>query len=69
MVGAPDGKVVQRMTYKDIQEAIDNCIWRKNVGGEWVCGGDIVPCEKHIYDGKCPTLIELYAKERGTENE
>lgn len=57
------------MTDKDIQEAIENCFWRKNIGGVYVCSGDIVPCEKHIYDGKCPTLIELYAKERGTENE
>lgn len=53
------------MTDKDIQEAIDNCIWRRDILGAWVCGADIVPCEKHIYDGKCPTLIELYAKERG----
>lgn len=57
------------MTDKDIYEAIDNCIWRRDIGGVWVCGGDIVPCEKHIYDGKCPTLIELYAKERGTDGE
>ena len=64
-----NGKVVQRMTDKDIQEAIKNCFWREVINGVYVCTGDIVPCEKHIYDGKCPTLIELYAKERGTENE
>lgn len=51
------------MTDKDIQEAIDNCFWRKDVCGAYVCSGDLVPCGKHIYDGKCPTLIELYAKE------
>lgn len=55
------------MTDKDIQEAIDKCFWRKDVGGVYVCSGDVVPCEKHIYDGKCPTLIELYAKEGDTE--
>ena len=55
------------MIDKDIQEAIDKCFWRKDVGGVWLCSGDVVPCEKHIYDGKCPTLIELYEKERGTE--
>lgn len=64
-----NGKVVQKMTDKDIQEAINDCIWRMNVCGVWVCEGDVVPCEKHIHDGKCPTLIELYAKEKGIENE
>lgn len=57
------------MTDKDIQEAIKNCFWREVINGVYVCTGDIVPCEKHIYDGKCSTLIELFANERGTDNE
>ena len=49
------------MTDKDIQEAIENCFWRKDIGGGiYVCKGDLVPCEKHIYDGKCDTLINLF---------
>ena len=55
------------MTDKDIQEAIDKCFWRQNINGVWVCGGDIVPCEKHIYDGRCPTPIELFAKKEGDD--
>ena len=61
------------MTDKDIQEAIENCFWRTDIGGVYVCSGDVVPCNKHIYDGKCPTLIELYGlscmqKESGDDN-
>lgn len=55
------------MTDKDIQEAIDKCFWRKDIDGVWICSGELVPCKKHIYDGKCPTLIELYAKEGDTK--
>ena len=57
------------MTDKDIQEAIDNCIWRRDVSGIWICAGDVVPCEKHIHDGRCHTLIELFAKEGDTKND
>lgn len=51
------------MTDKDIQEAIENCFWRVKVAGIYVCRGDIVPCEKHIDDGKCETLIKLFTQQ------
>lgn len=51
------------LTDKDIQDAIENCGWRHDVCGVWVCGGDIVPCLKHIDDGRCDTLIRLFAQE------
>lgn len=58
------GKEQMMLTDKDIQDAIENCEWRKDVSGVWVCAGDIVPCLKHIDDGKCDTLMRLFAKER-----
>ena len=57
------------ITDKDVQEAIETCLWRKDIGGVWICSGDLVPCKKHIYDGKCPTLIEFFSKEKGEEKE
>ena len=53
------------ITDKDIREAVETCIWRKDCCGVYVCAGDIVPCEKHIDDGRCDTLIKLFAKEKG----
>ena len=50
------------LTDKDIQDAIENCEWRRNVCNVWVCGGDIVPCYKHIDDGRCDTLKKLFAE-------
>lgn len=63
------------MNSKDMLEEIElnlvvkKCFWRKDIGGEWVCSGDLVPCLKHIYDGKCPTLIEFFSKENSEEQE
>lgn len=56
------------LTDEMINEAIKNCFWRKDVGGVWICTGDIVPCLKHIDEGKCDTLIRLFAKEGGDTN-
>ena len=55
------------LTDKDVQDAVENCIWRKDLGGTWVCTGDIVPCLKHIDDGQCDTLKKLFAGERSSE--
>lgn len=52
------------LTDKDIQDAIKNCYWRKDVHGVWVCSGDVVPCLKHVDDGLCDTLKRLFAEER-----
>ena len=56
------------LTDKDIQDAIENCKWRKDLHGTWICEGDIVPCLKHIDDGRCDTLIRLFAK-KGADDE
>lgn len=55
------------MSDEDIQNAIENCGWRMNMGGTWICKGDIVPCLKHIDDGRCDTLRKLFAKEQEHE--
>ena len=57
------------MTDKEIKEAVENCFWRKKVAGIYVCSGDVVPCEKNIDDGKCDTLIKLFAKERDNNDD
>ena len=63
------------LTDKDVQDAIENCKWRKVLHGTWICEGDIVPCLKHIDDGGCDTLIRLFAKDinvpnkKGADNE
>ena len=56
------------LTDEMINEAVKNCFWRKDVGGVWICTGDIVPCLKHIDEGKCDTLIRLFAKEGDDTN-
>lgn len=55
------------LTDKDIQDAVENCFWRKDVQVVWVCSGDIVPCLKHIDDGGCIMLQELFAEERNEQ--
>lgn len=45
---------------EDIDRAIKNCYWRKDVGGVSVCGGMLAPCKRVIERGKCDTLIQLY---------
>ena len=50
------------LTDKDIQDAIEKCKWRRNFGDIWICDGDLVPCIKHINDGRCDTLMKLFAK-------
>lgn len=56
------------MTDKDIQKAIIECFWRKDIGGVYICRGDIVPCTKHIKEGKCDMLKRLFAEERRADD-
>ena len=52
-----------------IHNAIETCEWRMAVGGTWICKGDVVPCLKHIDDGRCDTLTKLFAEGRKQDNE
>ena len=56
------------MTDKDIQDAIENCHWKTDNRqlnlAKGVCIALCIPCAKGVAAGQCPTLIELFAKER-----
>ena len=50
------------ITQKQIDDAINNCEWKKDCHGITVCGGELGACERIIESGKCPILKELFAK-------
>ena len=54
------------ITQEMIDNAIENCIWRKEVYGIYVCRGEVAPCSNVIDSGKCVVLKELF---RGSESE
>lgn len=54
------------ITQEMIDDAIENCIWRKEVHDVYVCRGEVAPCSNVIDNGKCDTLIKLF---RGETNE
>ena len=49
-----------KITQEDIDKAIKECYWRKDVGGASVCSGALAPCSRVIKKGQCDTLIRLY---------
>ena len=55
------------ITQEQINAAIDSCKWKRNVTGIDVCAGGIAPCEILIEEGRCDTLIKLFAEEGDTE--
>ena len=50
----------------DIEEPyerlIEECHWRKDVGGVYVCVGECRPCSNVINSGDCDVLKEYFAK-------
>ena len=48
------------ITQEMIDDAIKNCIWRKEVHGVYICRGEVAPCSNVIDKGKCDTLIKLF---------
>lgn len=55
---------------KDIDKAIKECYWRKDIDGASVCSGMLAPCSRIIEKGQCDTLISLYrGGEDGKEDE
>ena len=52
--------MMNEITQEDIDKAIKECYWRKDVGGVSVCGGMLAPCQRTIEKGQCDTLINLY---------
>lgn len=51
---------MKEITQKQIDDAIKNCYWRKEIGGVDVCAGDVIPCRRCIELGKCDTLKQLF---------
>ena len=56
-----------RIKQEDIDNAIKECYWRKDVGGVSVCGGMLTPCVRIIESGKCDTLIDFFSRKDGEE--
>lgn len=52
---------------EDIDKAIKECYWRKDIGGVNVCSGMLAPCSRTIENGQCDTLINLYRSREGDE--
>jgi len=52
---------------EDIDKAIKECYWRKDVCGASVCSGMLAPCSRIIEKGQCDTLISLYRSKEGDE--
>lgn len=54
--------VTMEITQEQIDDAINNCEWKKDCHGVAVCGGELGACIRIIESGKCPILRELFAK-------
>lgn len=48
------------ITQEMIDDAIKNCIWKKDICGVDICRGEVTPCIHVIDAGKCDVLIELF---------
>lgn len=48
---------------EQINEAIENGVWKIDVGGVYICTVDECPRQKHINGGLCDTLKELFGRE------
>lgn len=51
---------MSEITQEMIDKTIEDCPWRRNVAGVYVCTGDILPCAKCIDIGKCDELRKLF---------
>lgn len=52
------------MTEKEINDAINNCVWRNDsIPDVPICSGEVLPCSKTIDNGKCPILISLFKEQ------
>lgn len=57
----------EKLEQEEMKNAIENCVWRVDVGGAYVCKGALKPCMVALNNGECDTLIELAKKKRGEE--
>ena len=54
-------------TEQDIQAAVENCYWRKEVHGVAICTGMCAPCVVVMESGNCDTMKDLFAGETKEE--
>ena len=54
-------KTMNEITKEAINEAIDNCEWRMDVCGAFVCTENCGVCRVEIEQGRCDTLKRLFA--------
>ena len=48
------------VTQEQIDNAIENCKWKKDMCGIDICRCGVLPCSHVIEKGLCYTLIELF---------
>lgn len=55
---------------EDIDKAIRDCFWRKDMYGVDICAGNCAPCQVEIERGRCDALRKLFAEvqKKGEEN-
>lgn len=54
---------MSEITQEQIDKAIKECFWKKEVGGVNICRGVLAPCQVIIEKGQCDTLIKLFRGE------
>lgn len=54
------------MTEKEMKHAIRTCHW-KSLDTYSICRCVVLPCQRVLEKGECPTLIELLQKEKENE--
>lgn len=55
------------VTQKQIDKAVEECMWREEVGGVGICRDQVCPCVSIIESGQCSVLIELFRNEGSKE--
>ena len=60
---------MSEITQADIEKAISECYWRKEVASVSLCAGNCIPCVKAIDSGRCDALRELVNKAAEQEGE
>lgn len=51
-----------------IRDAIEDCIWKHEVGGVDICTGMCAPCLNIIDKGQCDAIRELVRKDKENKN-
>ena len=51
----------------EVNNLIENCMWRKDMCGIPVCKGEVAPCNNVIHSGKCDTLKQYFLRRNKNE--